>query len=117
VLLGVLVGSVIGLWPFTQSVGEKALEARSFEEVARYAGKWQVPGVEGIDDKAALIEYLTRGEVWSRRTAPPIALRDAATALVLVLVGFVATGLLSRTGSRAGAEVRSPARRSTVLPG
>jgi putative membrane protein len=103
VLLGLLLGSVIGLWPFTQSVGEKALEARSFDEVLDYARARGVPGVEEIDDKATLIEHLTgEGGAWSRRTAPPVTTAGVTTALVMMLVGFAATSVLSRasTGTR-----------------
>ncbi len=100
VLLGVLLGSVVGLWPFTQSVGEKALEARSFEEVRSYARKWHLPGVEVIDDQAELIEHITDRTVWSKRTAPPITGGGAGTTVVMVLVGFTATCVLSRTSKK-----------------
>lgn len=104
VLLGVLLGSVIGLWPFTQSVGEKALEARSFEEVREYARRWRVPGVEEIGDQAKLIEHLTEGEAWSRRTTPPVSVRAAGTASLMALVGFAVTVALSRSSVSANQE-------------
>ncbi len=99
VLLGVLLGSVIGLWPFAQSVGEKALEARSFEEVHEYARRWQVPGAEAIGDKARLIEHLTGGEDWVRRTTPPVTARTAGLAFLMVAAGFAATFALSRSSA------------------
>jgi putative membrane protein len=106
VLLGVLLGSVIGLWPFTQSVGQKALEARSFEELLNYARAHGVPGVEKIDDKTELIARITDPAVWARRTEPAISARVAATALMMVLAGFAGTFVLSRTGTSACDEGR-----------
>jgi putative membrane protein len=108
VLLGLLLGSVIGLWPFAQSVGQKALEARSFEEVVDYARARGVPGIDGINDKTQLIEHVVNPAVWDRRTEPSIAASKAAIALVMLLAGFAATGILS--GTDAGTpEGREPA--------
>jgi putative membrane protein len=114
VLLGVLLGSVIGLWPFTQAVGEKALEARSLEEVRQYAAHWQVPGAEEIDSKDKLISHVTKGEAWNRRITPAVTLRKTATALVMVLVGFGATCMLSRTSESAGSDGDSAATNTAV---
>ena len=116
VLLGVLLGSVIGLWPFAQSIGEKALEARSFEEVLDYARGRGVPGVEGIDDKAKLIEYLTEGDAWVRRTKSPVTTREAGTGLVMVVVGFAATYVLSRASAGTSDESRLAATRAGISP-
>ena len=117
VLLGVLLGSVIGLWPFTQSVGQKALEARSFEELLSYAQARGVPGAADIDDKAELIARTTDPAAWVRRTEPAISARAAGTALVMVLVGFAGTFVLSRTGTRAGAGSRPGVTEAGASPG
>jgi putative membrane protein len=102
VLLGVLLGSVMGLWPFTQTVGAKALEGRSFEEILDCARDQHLPGIEAIDDKAVLIEHITDRAVWAQRTPPAITGWAAATAVVMVLVGFGATFGLSRVGEKPG---------------
>jgi len=99
VLLGVLLGSVIGLWPFTQYVGQKGLEARSFEEILSYAQARGVRGVEGFEDKSRLIEHILDPAAWRARTEPPISVRAAGTAVVMLLVGFAVTLLLSRAGT------------------
>ena len=98
VLLGVLLGSVIGLWPFTQSVGAKALEARTFEEVKSYAEKWQLPGLESLGNREALVEHIMDRTIWDQRRTPAISGREAGLALLMVLLGFGMTFALSRTG-------------------
>jgi putative membrane protein len=104
VLLGVLLGSVVGLWPFTQSVGEKALADRSVAEIRAYAARWSIPGVDEIrgadaaTEQEALIAHVTDHAVWSKRTNPPITSGDAGVAIAMALVGFGATSALSRLG-------------------
>jgi putative membrane protein len=116
VLLGVLIGSVLGLWPFAQSVGRKALEPRSLAELREYAHRWGVANADAIEDKAKLITHLTAGEAWRRRTPPRVTGREAGTAGVLVLAGFAVTSVLSRTGARPGAEPSVAASGTEVSP-
>lgn len=103
-LLGILLGSVIGLWPFTQSVGHKALEVRSVAELRAYAARWQLPGVETIHadnteaERDALVAHITDPTVWAKRTNPPIQAGEAGLAIVMVLAGFGVTFALSRLG-------------------
>lgn len=105
VLLGVLLGSVLGLWPFTQSVGEKALQDRPVAEIRAYAARWSLPGVDQVhasgemDEHEALIAHVTDHAVWSKRTNPPITGGDAGVAVLMVAIGFGATSALSRLGS------------------
>jgi putative membrane protein len=113
-LLGVLLGSVMGLWPFTQTVGAKALEGRSFEEILDYARGQHLPGIEAIDDKAVLIEHITDRAVWAQRRPPAITLSAAATAVAMVVVGFGTTFGLSRVGERPGL---GAANRASVVRG
>ncbi len=101
VLLGILLGSVMGLWPFTQSVGAKALAARSIEDVRAYAHKWGLPGVDEIDDKQALIAHITDPAVWSQRSDPAIDGRQVRLALGMLVAGFGVTWALSRLGGKA----------------
>ncbi len=106
-LLGILLGSVFGLWPFAQSVGEKALEDRSVAEVQAYIAHWQLPvpptapaGADAETLKEHLIAHVTTPEVWRQRTAPPITAGDIGLVVVMIAVGFAATAALSRLGSR-----------------
>ena len=98
VLLGILLGSVIGLWPFSQSVGEKALEDRSFEEIQAYAAHWQIPDCEGIAKKELLIDHLMDRNVWEQGTPPAVSGAAVSMSLLLVAAGFGATFALSRLG-------------------
>ncbi|RMF85717.1 MAG: DUF368 domain-containing protein [Planctomycetota bacterium] len=98
VLLGVLLGSVLGLWPFSKGSGEKAMEDRSIAELRAYAERWSIPDPPATDDRDALIAHIIDREVWSRRTPPPITTGGVATAVVMVLVGFGGTFALSRLG-------------------
>jgi putative membrane protein len=101
-LLGILLGSVIGLWPFTQTVGEKALEARTMEEIRAYAARIHLPGVDGIESKEELIAWVTDPEVLRQREAPGLAVGSVVTAVLMALVGFGVTFALSRLGDEAG---------------
>ncbi len=97
-LLGILLGSVIGLWPFAQPAGHKALEARSLDEVRAYAKKWSIPDVDRFRDKNALIDYLAQPEVWKRGHRPPIDARAILLAVIMAGIGFGMTAALSRLG-------------------
>ena len=101
-LLGILLGSVIGLWPFTQTVGEKALEARSLEEIREYANQLQIAGVAEIDDKAQLIRHVTDPEVLRTGRSRSIGGKAVATVVVLTALGFGLTFALSRLGTKPG---------------
>ncbi len=112
-LLGILLGSVLGLWPFSQTAGHKALEARSLAEIRAYAQRWSIPEVGRFDTKEALIEYLSRPEVWKRGHRPPIDAGAATLAIVMAVIGFGMTAALSRLGREssevgAGETPRSP---------
>ncbi|MCK4341409.1 MAG: DUF368 domain-containing protein [Phycisphaerae bacterium] len=53
VLLGILLGSIIGLWPFGKEPGEKALERRSPAELRSFAEGRQLPGLPPPLDETA----------------------------------------------------------------
>lgn len=103
-LLGILLGSVLGLWPFSQVVGEKALEGRSVAEIREYAEKWSIPGVaEHSSDKASLISHVTDADVWAQRITPPVTAHGVGVSIGFVLAGFAMTCALSRLGGGVGA--------------
>ena len=107
-LLGILLGSVLGLWPFSQSAGVKALEPRSLTELQNYA---RLRGVEEADalNREALIERLTSAASGKSLKPFPMTKGNVSMTLVLVALGFAATSILSRGGDRNdGPETESP---------
>ena len=108
-LLGILLGSVLGLWPFSQSVGEKALEDRPIEEIQAYATRWQIPDAAGITDKEQLIAHVLDREVWAQRTQPAMTGGSIGLSVVFVVIGFGATFALSRLGRDSSASVSDDA--------
>lgn len=116
VLLGVLLASVLGLWPFAQAAGEKALEDRSVSEIQQYAQRVGIAGAEQHTDKEELIAYVTDVDVWRGRTAPRVTAKVAGAAAGMALVGFVATSVLSRIGRRDGPERAEPSPRRPANP-
>jgi hypothetical protein len=99
---------VLGLWPFSQVVGEKALEGRSIAEVREYAERWSIPGVaEHSSDKQTLISHVLDPDVWARRTPPPVTPGGVAISIGCALSGFAITGALSRLGRRAEAGAKA----------
>jgi len=98
-LLGVLLGSVLGLWPFSQSAGVKALEPRSLTELLNYA---RLRGMTNADllDKETLIERLTGADANETLRPLPMSKGNLLTASVLVMLGFGTTSVLSRIGDR-----------------
>ncbi len=94
VLLGILLGSVIGLWPFGREPDVKILERQTAGELVAFAEAWRIPGVAPSDDVEALAAQIhERWEARELRTYPGGAY---VRAVLLVVTGFVTTMLLSR---------------------
>ncbi len=113
VLLGILLGSVIGLWPFDKEPGQKALERRSPAELRTFVQRWQIPAVADLDDRsdspanqqtlaAAILQH------WPQRGESAYKAQRVATAALLVILGFAATYLISRRHTRAGSNDAAP---------
>jgi hypothetical protein len=107
VLLGILLGSVIGLWPFGKAPGVEALERRSIAELREFANAWQVPGAATMpndpanaDEKAHLVETILAN--WDRKGRSPYSTTHIITAAMCVLIGFAATYALGRGQAAAG---------------
>lgn len=101
VLLGILLGSVIGLWPFGRAPGDKALERQEMGALITFAQTWQVPAIADLelpdDDEAAHAEVVAAIlQNWNSRQAPDYTPGRISAALAMVIAGFVATFLLSR---------------------
>jgi len=65
-LLGMLWGSVLGLWPFNRPPTEKILAKRSDAQLQVYANRMGLKGASGRTD-GALVEYILVGwDLWSK---------------------------------------------------
>lgn len=96
-LLGMLLGSVIGLWPFGRIPSEDALHDRSAVELRRFADH---RGIDVPDDLPpdALADHIL--EHWSaNRTVDAYAPTTVGLAALAACAGFFATSTLSRKGS------------------
>lgn len=67
-LLGMLLGSVLGLWPFGRPPTEKILEKRSDQELLAYAEGLGIEGAKGLS-KHELAEHILIA--WHLETLPP----------------------------------------------
>jgi len=94
VLLGILLGSVIGLWPFGKGPSEKALQRRDVAELRSFAHAWQVPIDPDIHEHDELVAALHGG--WAERGRPTYAAGDVALAITLIGGGFAVTWSLGR---------------------
>jgi putative membrane protein len=97
VLLGILLGSVIGLWPFNKAPSEKALQRRTAAELRAFAAAWQIPGREAVSDPEQLVGHIV--ENWDRRGVSSVTTGSVGLAVLLVAVGFSVTYVLGRSRS------------------
>ncbi|MBK9119290.1 MAG: DUF368 domain-containing protein [Phycisphaerales bacterium] len=98
VLLGILLGSVLGLWPFDKVPGEKAMHRRTPAELRAFAETWQLPGVAGVADDQLVATILRQ---WPQRQQSSYTPGRILGAAALVLVGFGVTWGLTRLRSQA----------------
>lgn len=117
VLLGILLGSVLGLWPFGKVPGQKALERRTPRELLAFAERWQIPGVAEVVPPGVDVTALANGTAeqlqhelahaveanWDRRKASSYAAAHIVRAAVCVVVGLIITLALARRQPVAGA--------------
>jgi len=93
VLLGILLGSVLGLWPFGRTPSERALEGRPAAELREFAASWRIAGVEQVTD-ADLAEHIRAS--WETRGRRGYSAGAVSTAVGLAAVGFAGTYSVSR---------------------
>lgn len=96
-LLGMLLGSVLGLYPFGRAPTEKILQKQPETKVRQFAVDW---GVAGADELAgdALVEHVIAG--WPHRTRQGFVASELLGALVMLVFGFALTTALGRMGSK-----------------
>jgi len=95
-LLGILLGSVVGLWPFGRPVKREALEQRSVAELQAFVLEQRIPDAAGLSKREALVEHILAN--WERRGASDYTPGRIAEALLFALLGFASTFGLSRLG-------------------
>jgi putative membrane protein len=96
-LLGMLLGSVLGLWPFGRPPTEKTLEKRTDAELIQYADQVGIAGADALDGEP-LIQHLIDG--WDTRTAAQPDAKQILAALLALIAGIVGTVLLGRIGAK-----------------
>lgn len=102
-LLGMLLGSVLGLWPFGREPGKKALAKRSAAELRAFGTERGVTGLDAVPDDTVARHIL---ENWGGRTADAYGAGRVIRAVLMLILGFVTTMALSR----GAAERPSPSR-------
>jgi len=95
-LLGMLLGSVLGLWPFGRTPTEKILSQATDVQLREFA---EMEGVAGSADLEgdALIRHIRNH--WSSRATSDYTPRGVSGAAVALASGFVTTTLLGRLGA------------------
>lgn len=110
VLLGIVLGSVVVLWPFAQRPDEDALSDRSPAELRGFVEKHGIQDAVGLPDEELVQGILTN---WDARTASDYTAEAIVRALIAAGLGFGATVLLSRLGNGGGDDAamkQAPAR-------
>ena len=95
-LLGMLLGSVLGLWPFGRQPTEKSLERQSLAELVEFADQHGISLAEPLDHEACVAQIRTDWEQGGIVSVPP---GQKAVAAVFLMLGLVITTLLGRLGS------------------
>ncbi len=95
-LLGVLLGSVVGLWPFGKIPSNDALEKRSTEELVQFAESSGISIEAGASAEAIVLEIRDQ---WADRAYDDMTPANILLAGVLIAAGFLLTFWLSSRGT------------------
>jgi hypothetical protein len=90
-----LLGSVLGLWPFDRRPTEKILEKRSSVQLRAYADQRGIAHAEGVEGPGLVRHILDR---WDERTGPKYTAGEVIGAVILLSAGFMTTVGLGRLG-------------------
>jgi hypothetical protein len=93
VLFGILLGSVLGLYPFGKAPDARVMERRGPAELRHFAHAWQIPEIEHVTDES-LAEHIRAH--WQQRRAPTYTVASVALAALMAAAGFAATFTLAR---------------------
>lgn len=92
-LLGMLLGSVLGLWPFERQPTEKSLEKRSLDELVHFADRHGIALADPLDHEACVAQIQTDWQNGRTVSIPP---REKAVAAGFLVLGLAITTLLGR---------------------
>lgn len=96
-LLGMLLGSVLGLWPFGRAPTEKILDHQSEAQLRAFADAWGIPILNELSHEGLVRQIV---ESWPDRTRQSVTAFEYATAFAALLIGMGVTLALGRIGSK-----------------
>ena len=94
-LLGMLVGSVIGLWPFGHSPSEDSLHKRSDSELRAFAVRRGIDVPDELGENTLATHIL---EHWEGRSEDDYAPSTVAIVALMLALGFATTTVVARYG-------------------
>lgn len=94
-LLGMLLGSVLGLWPFGRPPTEKLLHEQTPAKLRAFADREGITETQGLEGDA-LAQRVLAG--WDERQSNPYETRRVVTASAMFVAGLIVTTLLGRLG-------------------
>ena len=97
-LLGMLLGSVLGLWPWGQRPTEKILEKRSLAELVDFADRNEIALADPLDHEACVAQIQADWKPRSIRSIGAIPRDQLAVSAAFLVLGLVITTLLGRLG-------------------
>lgn len=95
-LLGMLLGSVLGLWPFGRRPTEEILERRSLAELVHFADRNGIALADPLDHEACVAQIQTD---WQNARSVSVPPSQKAAAAVFLILGLAITTLLGRLSS------------------
>ena len=102
-LLGMLLGSVLGLWPFGRAPTEKILTNSTNVELRHYAEQYGIGATDTLEGEELAAHIIAE---WPNRTAPDYTFASAAGALIAFIAGLIITAILGRLGESRNAPPR-----------
>jgi len=94
-LLGMLLGSVLGLWPFGRPPTEKILDSRTVTELVQFAETHEIPITRGMTHEQ-LVEHIYAD--WDKRGVDDYAPATVVSAVIMLIIGLATTLSLGRLG-------------------
>ncbi len=99
-LLGVLLGSVLGLWPFGRVPKDNILEKGTDIQLQQFAQAKGIAGAESLEGETLRQHIVDR---WETRTAPDYTTQEVVWAVIALGAGMFVTVVLGRFGAKSEA--------------
>ena len=96
-LLGMLLGSVLGLWPFGRAPTEKILEKGTDVQLQQFAQAKGIAGAESLESDELRQHIIDN---WEERTASAYDVREVVFAVIALAFGMFVTVMLGRFGAK-----------------